>query len=168
MIGPIGAISEPSQTPWCRSHSLPSGGILLFCAPAAAHANFLSLLGRGAWDCEASIDAVGWTSRDGRHRKFCGGNWLCGWVVGLAQSNEGTRHWKSAERRRAMCVCTWARLRRKKTTPAAAHSRRIATKPRLSGIKRPRAPSKLGCKNEDTLNFGALGPVRDIIRKAGF
>ena len=103
MIGPIGAISEPSQTPWCRSHSLPSGGILLFCAPAAAHANFLSLLGRGAWDCEASIDAVGWTSRDGRHRKFCGGNWLCGWVVGLAQSNEGTRHWKSAERRRAMC-----------------------------------------------------------------
>ena len=64
-----------------------------------------------------------------------------------------------APRGAVRCARHAGEVRRKKTTPAAAHGRRIATKPRLSGIKRPCAPSKV-CKNENTLNFGALGPVR--------
>ena len=52
-----------------RPAQLAIGGISMSGAPAAAaQANFFSLLGRGAWDCVASIDAVGRTSRDGRHR----------------------------------------------------------------------------------------------------
>ena len=92
----------------------------------------------------------------------CVGGWL-GWRSRMKELGTG-----KAPRGAVRCARHAGEVCRKKTTPAVAHGRRIATKPRLSGIKRPRAPSKLGCKNEDTLNFGALGPVRDIIRKAGF
>ena len=51
-----------------RVAQLAIGGISMSGAPAAAAQALFSLLGRGAWGCVASIDAVWLTSRDGCHR----------------------------------------------------------------------------------------------------
>ena len=67
----------------------------------------------------------------------CVGGWL-GWRSRMKELGTG-----KAPSGAVRCARHAGEVHRKKTTPAAAHGRRIATKPRLSGIKRPCAPSEL-------------------------
>ena len=68
VIGPVDAPCGAVHPSLCGSHSLPSVAFRCQARLLQQHRHFFSLIGRGAWDCVASIDAVGLTSRDGCHR----------------------------------------------------------------------------------------------------
>ena len=79
----------------------------------------------------------------------CVGGWL-GWRSRMKELGTG-----KAPRGAVRCARHAGEMRRKKTTPAAAHGRRIATKPRLSGIKALMLPLQVLCG--DVTRTGAFG-----------